>query len=81
MAAALYVLRLRKARKNMKASIVYNKNNEPRIYLELENAKERRLLRSVDALKTIVVGGTNGLLTDISFEIVEREDEHGPRIL
>lgn len=80
MAAALYVLRLRKA-SSMKASIVYNTKNEPRIFLELENANERKLLRNADALKTLVVGENNGVLADISFEIVQMEDEFGTRIL
>lgn len=60
----------------MKASIVYNKNNEPRVFLELQNFNERELLRNVDALKLIVVGETNGQLADLAFEIVnEKLDE------
>lgn len=74
MAAALHVLWLRKARQ-MKASIVYNTKEEPRVFIELENANERRLLKNVDTLKAIVVGGTDGLLTDIAFEIVPEKNE------
>lgn len=62
----------------MKASIVYNKNNEPRVFLELQNFNERELLRNVDALKLIVVGETNGQLADLAFEIInEKPDEAG----
>jgi hypothetical protein len=75
MATALFVLWLRKA-SSMKASIVYNKNNEPRVFIELQNFNERELLRNVDALKLIVVGETNGQLADLAFEIVnEKPDE------
>jgi hypothetical protein len=59
----------------MKASIVYNKNNEPRVFLELENFNERELLREVDLLKLIVVGETNGQLADLAFEIVNEKPE------
>jgi len=60
----------------MKASIVYNKNNEPRVFIELQNFNERELLRNVDALKLIVVGETNGQLADLAFEIInEKPDE------
>lgn len=55
----------------MKASIVYNAKEEPRIFIELENASERKLLRKVDALRVVRVGETDGLLADIAFEIVD----------
>jgi hypothetical protein len=74
-AAEVLLLWFRKARQ-MKASIVYNKNNEPRVFIELQNFNERELLRNVDALKLIVVGETNGQLADLAFEIVnEKPDE------
>lgn len=75
MAPAVLFLWVRE-RNQMKASIVYNKNNEPRVFLELQNFNERELLRNVDALKLIVVGETNGQLADLAFEIVnEKPDE------
>lgn len=75
MAAALYVLWLRKA-SSVKASIVYNKNNEPRVFIELQSFNERELLRKVDSLKLIVVGESNGQLADLAFEIInEKPDE------
>jgi len=75
MASAVLFLWVRKA-SQMKASIVYNKNNEPRVFLELQNFNERELLKNVDALKLIVVGETNGQLADLAFEIVnEKPDE------
>lgn len=60
----------------MKASIVYNTKEEPRVFIELQNEKERELLRSVDMLKLIRAGKTNGTLADLAFEIIdEKPDE------
>jgi len=55
----------------MKASIVYNTKEEPRIFIELENATERRLLRKVDSLRLLVTGGSEDLVTDLAFEIID----------
>jgi hypothetical protein len=73
-AAEVLLLWIRKAHQ-MKASIVYNTKEEPRVFIELENATERRLLKNVDALRAIVVGGTDGMLTDIAFEIIPEKNE------
>lgn len=55
----------------MKASLVYNTKNEPRILIELETATERRVVtEKVDSLRAIRVGWSNELLSDIAFEIV-----------
>lgn len=60
----------------MKASIVYNTQEEPRVFIELQNERERELLRSVDVLKLIRIGETNGKLADLAFEIIdEKPDE------
>lgn len=64
----------------MKASIVYNTKEEPRVFIEFENATERRLMRKVDSLRLLVTGGSDDLVTDMAFEIVnEKSDEANQR--
>jgi len=55
----------------MKATIVYNTKEEPRVLIELESAEERRILTDkVDALKLIRVGYSNEVVADLAFEVV-----------
>lgn len=56
----------------MKASIVYNTKEEPRVLIELETAEERRLLNDkVDSLRMIRAGYNNNVLADLAFEVVQ----------
>lgn len=59
----------------MKARIVYNRKNEPRVQLYELTRDEVKILRHVDTLRSIVAGETNGALTDIAFEINLMSDE------
>ena len=59
----------------MKASIVYNTKEEPRILIELEDAKERKLLHDkIDSLRLIRVGYNNDVIADLAFEVVAESD-------
>lgn len=53
----------------MKASIVYNKNEEPRVLLELETDGERAVLQTAPDLVCIRVGAINEVLTDIAYSL------------
>lgn len=53
----------------MKASIVYNAKEEPRVLLEIETDEERRLLQTAPDLVCIRIGATNEVLSDIAYSL------------
>ena len=58
----------------MKAQLVYNTNEEPRILLELETAEERKLFESEPDLELVRTGYSDGVFTDVAFAIKPVEE-------
>ena len=54
----------------MKASVVYNKRNEPRVVLRFETDAERTLFRTLPDLACIKIGEENDRLADLTYTLL-----------
>ena len=57
----------------MRAELVYNQNNEPRVLLYVETSEERKLLKDSPDLSCIRTGAEDGQLKDLAYAICEEQ--------